>query len=345
MTTANGAGLAILVNANAKRGGRRVAVQIAPVLGAASVRLTKKQGEIDDWLRHLMTQARRDGREGPLRCVLSAGGDGTAIALVNALDRVYPKDAPLPAVGILPLGTGNGWARALGAPKLDRCLRLLASAVDPLPVRAYNVFRVDGQLAHFAGCGYDAMILDDYKSQLIEGKGLATYFTKSVYGYLAATFTRTVPRVIVQGLPNVIIENLGDDAYTMSADGKLLRLHDAGHGAVLYDGPAGVASAGTTSEFGYGFKAFPFAQRVPGYMNLRVYDRGGAASVVNIPRLWKGQHPLPGMHDWFVTKARMTFSRPMALQIGGDAAGFRRTIEFEVSPRVLHLLDWRRLLP
>jgi diacylglycerol kinase family enzyme len=341
----NGAGLAILVNANAKRGGRRVAVQIARALGGASVRLTKKESEIEDWLRLLQTQARRDGRAGPLRCVLSAGGDGTAIALVNAIDRVFAQDASCPVIGVLPLGTGNGWANALGAPKLDRCLKLIADARDPLPVRAYNVFRVDGQLAHFAGCGYDAMILDDYKSQLVQGKGLATHFTKSVYGYLAATFTRTVPRVIAYGVPNVIIENLGDDAYTMSADGKLLKLHDHGHGAVLYDGPAGVASCGTTSEFGYGFRAFPFAQRMPGYMNVRVYDRGGAGAVANIPRLWKGQHPLPGMHDWFVTKARMTFSRPMALQIGGDAAGIRRTIEFEVSPRVFEMLDWRRLLP
>ncbi|HXN33889.1 MAG TPA: hypothetical protein VN894_18595, partial [Polyangiaceae bacterium] len=48
-----GSGLAVLVNANAKRGGRRLAVQIARALPGARVRLTKTAGEIDAWLRTL----------------------------------------------------------------------------------------------------------------------------------------------------------------------------------------------------------------------------------------------------------------------------------------------------
>ena len=38
-----------------------------------------------------------------------------------------PDGEPLPTMGILPLGTGNGWAHALGAPKLHRCLEMLAA--------------------------------------------------------------------------------------------------------------------------------------------------------------------------------------------------------------------------
>jgi hypothetical protein len=79
-----GAGLAVLVNANAKRGGRRVAVQIARVLPGASVRLTKSPQEILAWLRMLS----------PLRGVLAAGGDGSAVALVNALEALGRHDTP-----------------------------------------------------------------------------------------------------------------------------------------------------------------------------------------------------------------------------------------------------------
>ena len=60
--------------------------------------------------------------------MLAAGGDGTAVALVNALARATADGEPFPTVGVLPLGTGNGWAHALGAPKLHRCLELLARA-------------------------------------------------------------------------------------------------------------------------------------------------------------------------------------------------------------------------
>jgi diacylglycerol kinase family enzyme len=332
--TRAGGGLAVLVNANAKRGGRRIAVQIAGRLGAANVRLTKRASEIGTWMRVL-----RDPR-----CILAAGGDGTAIAMLNAASEVWPGETELPPFGVLPLGTGNGWAHAMGAPKLGRCLEILAEARDPLPTRSYGVFEVEGQLAHFAGCGYDAMILDDFKTQLAQSKGPASIVSKSVYGYLTATLLRTTPKIIIKGLPNVIIENLGDEVYTMSADGKILRMHDVARGAVLYDGPVGVVGAATSPEFGYRFKAFPFAERMPGYMNVRVYDAGPVRAVGSIPKLWKGKHPLIGMHDWFATAVRMTFSRAVPLQIGGDALGMRRTIEFRIAPRPVRMLDWRRLL-
>ena len=333
---ASGRGLAIVVNANAKRGGRRIAVQLAQRLSGAKVRLTKTPQEIERWLRSL---------DHP-KCILAAGGDGSAVALVNALDHVIPKTDPIPVLGLIPLGTGNGWARSLGAPKLDRCLRELAAHpyAEPLPTRSYGLFECDGTLAHFAGSGWDAMILDDYKTQLDESKGPARLFTKSVYGYVTACLVRTTPKVVLYGNPHLMIENLGDEVYTVSGDGKLLKVHEATRGSIIYDGPSGVSSVGTCPQFGYGFRAFPFAERLPGYMNVRVYDRNALAAVASIPRLWKGAHPLRGMHDWFATHVRMTYSRPMPLQIGGDAHGLRRTVEYKISPRRLEMLDWRRMV-
>jgi hypothetical protein len=46
-----GTGLHIVVNANAKRGGRRIAVQIARALPGANVRLTRSIEEVEAWLR------------------------------------------------------------------------------------------------------------------------------------------------------------------------------------------------------------------------------------------------------------------------------------------------------
>src|SRR5438270_802760 len=86
-----GAGLAIIVNANAKRGGRRVAAQIARALPGAQVRLTKTVEELSAWLRTLERPA----------CILAAGGDGSAIALVNALNRVTAEGLAFPPIGVL----------------------------------------------------------------------------------------------------------------------------------------------------------------------------------------------------------------------------------------------------
>ena len=329
-----GTGLAILVNDNAKRGGRRVAVQIARRLPGASVRLTKTTREIDTWLRVLPKP----------RAVLAAGGDGTAVALVNALARVTPPAEAFPTIGLLPLGTGNGWAHALGAPKLHRCLELLAATSGTLPYRRCGLLDVEGTLAHFAGSGWDAMILDDYGKQLEASKGPGRHLSKSLYGYLSATFFRTAPKVALYGNPHLLIENLADEVFVLDDSARPQRLVGAGLGAVLYDGPAGVAAAGTCPEFGYGFRVFPFAERMPGYIHVRAFERRARGAIAAIPRLWKGAHPLPGMHDWLAKHIRMTFSRPVAFQVGGDAHGMRRTIEFRAADREVAMIDWRRLL-
>jgi len=331
---AAGAGLAILVNRNAKRGGRRVAAQITRALPGASVRLTKSEGEIDAWLDRLASAT-------AMRGVFAAGGDGTVVALVNALARSNPADRDLPTAGILPLGTGNGWAHALGAPKLHRCLSLLAATPGPLPTRRCSLVEVEGTLAHFAGTGWDAMILDDYKRQVELSRGRR--LSKTIYGYVSAALLRTTPKVALFGNPRVVIENLGPVVYTIDRDGRPRLAPELAPGAVLYDGPVGTASVGTCPEFGYRFKAFPFAERVPGFMSVRVYSKSALRAVASIPRLWSGAHPLDGMHDWLATGVRMTFSRPVPLQIGGDAHGMRHAVEYRTSTRGIRMVDWPRI--
>jgi diacylglycerol kinase family enzyme len=330
-----GKGLFILVNANAKRGGRRIAVQIARALPGATVRLTKTIAEVESWLRSVLAQDARP------RGILSAGGDGTAVVMLNALDRIVPKGEPFPTVGALPLGTGNAWAHALGARKLDGCIKALARLEGPLPTRRYALFSCDGTLTFFGGCGWDAQILDDYRLQVEASP--SSRLAKSVWGYVSAMFVRTVPKTVLYGRPHVIIENLGDEVYTISAEEKLLPLPGVKRGTILYEGMASVAGCATCPEFGYGFRAYPFAERLLGYMNVRVYDIGAARAIGDIPKLWRGVHPLRGMTDWFAKDVRMTFSRPMPLQIGGEAIGSRLTVEYRVSDRRVDALDWRML--
>jgi diacylglycerol kinase family enzyme len=325
-----GEGFGILVNANAKRGGRRVAVQIARALPGANVRLTRTAEEVDAWLH---------GLKDP-RAILPAGGDGTIVALLNAFDRVFP-DGPLPRIGILPLGTGNAWAHVTGAPKLHKALKLLANTSGTPPLRRFGMLRCEGVLTHFAGCGWEADVLNDYKTQLAQSKGPSRILSKSVYGYLAATLFRTAPKALINGRPHVLIENLGDDVYTMTADRKLIKLHGVGHGAVLYDGMVSVAGAAITPELGSHFRAYPHAERFLGMINVRIYDEKTLSAVTRIPRIWRGEHPLRGMQDWFATKVRMTFSRPVPLQIGGDAVGYRQTVEYSIADREIEVIDWR----
>ena len=222
-----------------------------------------------------------------------------------------------------------------------RGVRALARHDGAMPTRRYSLFEVDGTLTFFGGCGWDAQILDDYRSQMLASP--SSRIAKSVWGYLTAMLTRTVPKVLVKGRPHVMIENLGDEVYVIDEGRRLTKLEGARRGTILYEGMASVAGAATCPEFGYGFKAYPFAERLLDWLNIRIYDQKALSAVKDIPKLWRGDHPLRGMHDWFASEVRMTFSRPVPLQIGGEAVGLRTTVEFKRSARRVDALDWRML--
>ena len=131
--------------------------------------------------------------------------------------------------------------------------------------------------------------------------------------------------------------------YVVDESRRLKRLEGARRGTILYEGMASVAGAATCPEFGYGFKAYPLAERLLDWLNIRIYDQTAFGAISDIPKLWRGDYPLRGMHDWFASEVRMTFSRPVPLQIAGEAVGPRLTVEFKRGRRHVDALDWRML--
>ncbi len=285
--------------------------------------------------------------------VLSGGGDGAAVKLLNLLR----ERGPLPILGVLKLGTGNGWARVSGAPEFNELIQRLPALPHELPTSTFDLVEVDGQVCHFAGVGWDARILNDYSRNLdkrgsqLFGRRLATWINKSALGYCYSTLRISVPELIreqrLHGQARVLLESLEGTSYELDRRGKPLPILDAEGGSPsrkLYEGPVSVGAASGTPEWGYGFKAFPHAHAKPGHINLRIYDRQVLEAVRNSVKLWTGQFPQPGMSDFFVKRARMTFSRPMPFQIGGDPVGFRDEITFAVASETVRVVDWRAAL-
>ena len=276
----------MLVNANAKRGGRRVAVQIARALPGASVRLTTPAQEIDAWLRALPAAAG----------VLAAGGDGTAVALVNALARLRADGRPLPtdrhpAAGDRErLGARARRAqaaplpRAAGRARAARCRRGAAASSTS-----------KGRSRTSPGPGWDAMILDDYKRQLEASKGPGRHFSKSVYGYLSATLLRTAPKVAVFGNPHVVIENLGDRRSSRRRR-RAPAPHARASGAAPCSttGPSASRRWARAPSSATASSAFPFAERMPGFISVRAYSRGALGAVAHDPPPVEGAAPARG---------------------------------------------------
>jgi hypothetical protein len=209
---------------------------------------------------------------------------------------------------------------------------------------------VENHLAHFAGVGWDARIINDYQrnldrrsSQLL-GSRLASWLHKGVRGYLYSVARITIPEEFMlvrrHGQARVTLENLGPEVFGLDdADQPVALPKDVR----LYEGPVSVGAASTVPEWGYGFRAFPFVGLMPGLINVRIYDGHVLDAARSAIPLWRGAHTR-GMHDWFATAVRMRFSRPVPFQIGGDAMGAREEIVLRAARETVRVVDWRSAL-
>jgi hypothetical protein len=333
--------IAVVVNLRARRASERVARALREGIPGARVLVSRSLSDAQGFARDLHLS--------PPSLLVSAGGDGTATALLNALlaSHVGRADDVLlsgPPIGLLPLGTGNGWANVTGAPGWRAgvtCLAELAGRDGPLPLRRFDLVEVGGEVAPFAGTGWDAEIIDDFHAQKTGAGLLPAGARDGVTGYLHGLVTRTIPRHLREPQVDVEIVNTGEPALTVDDGGRPVPVPGGGPGALLYRGPTSVCAAGTTAEWGFGFRAFPFAGALPRRFCLRIYAGRALQAVAQSPRLWLGAHPLAGMHTWLLTGCRASFSRPVPFQMGGDRMGTREAIDYAVATEQVDVLDWR----
>jgi YegS/Rv2252/BmrU family lipid kinase len=155
----------------------------------AEVFVTERAGHARD----LATAAVNRGA----RLVVAWGGDGTINEVASALAF---KDT---AMGIIPAGSGNGLARALGiSPRPERALAA-ALAAEP---RHIDAGELGGRLfVNVAGIGFDAHVAARFNApdNRVRGfLGYALHTARALAGYSARTYAIATPdsRVTVRAL-------------------------------------------------------------------------------------------------------------------------------------------------
>ena len=108
--------------------------------------------------------------------VVIMGGDGTVNQAVHAL-----KDQPV-QFGIIPFGSGNGFAFAAGIPKnLTRAIEVILRN----KTKAVDAFLVNDRFScMLTGLGFDAKVAHDFASR--PSRGLLTYVKETVKNFFAA---------------------------------------------------------------------------------------------------------------------------------------------------------------
>ena len=118
--------------------------------------------------------------------VIAAGGDGTLNAVVRGLAGSGT------ALGILPAGTMNVFARELGIPYAS--LAKSFEVIERGYVREVDLFSANGApFVQMAGVGYDAQVIEE-----------TTWETKKMFGPLAYLFSAV--RVLGERPPQMVVE-------------------------------------------------------------------------------------------------------------------------------------------
>lgn len=337
-TFSRGAGLAVLLNQHARGVRTNTARRLKEAAPAASVIVTRTREEAE--------QAIEEALERGFKRFVAGGGDGTVTAVATTIrhhvQQMRAKNPgaqlPLPELGVLKLGTGNAVAELLGGTSAPDDLRRMAESTRPSTTQL-DLIDCEGVFSPFVGFGYDAQILNDFIA-LKEAARFAPWkkLVSTPAGYLIAAFAKSIPAQLLRKSDvEVRVVNAGSRVLRCTPHGLFER--DIAPGQVLYQGPIRMLSAGTVPYYGFRFKMFPYARRVPGLLQLRIATTGIGEAVRNLPSIWRGTHDSASIEDYLLEAVQVRFSEPMPFQVGGDAAGYRREITFGVAPEAFKALD------
>jgi YegS/Rv2252/BmrU family lipid kinase len=230
--------------------------------------------------------------------VVAVGGDGT-------VNEVFSGILGTQAIfGIIPAGTGNGFARALELPlDLEKACQVLVEGYT----KEIDVGMANGRyFLGTAGVGFDALIAEFAGEKLGPLRGMWLYFFAG-----ALMFYRYKPPLV-----NVEI------------DSRIAKVT-----------PLAIAIANTRI---YGGKALiaPDAKPDDGLLDVCVIqDMSAFRLVCHLPKLFTGRHVrLPDVTMHRGRKVAISSPEPIPLHVDGEAAGSHVRVEFAILPKAIRVL-------
>jgi diacylglycerol kinase (ATP) len=249
------------------------------------------------------TELARAAAEAGADLVLSVGGDGTANEVASGL-----LGRPT-ALGIVPVGSGNGLARALGIPlRPGRALDALETGVR----RVIDVGLLNGRpFLNVAGVGFDGAVSRAFHDSGRAGgrRGLAGYLRLS----LREMLRYRAPRLAIE-----------TDAGPLAVRPFVL---------VLANGP----------QYGSGAVINPGGKLDDGQLELVVVEDGPIPSLLlAVPRLFLGGiERTRGYRRLPVTRLVITGEGPIVAHRDGDPEPDRDRVEVSLRPRALTIVASR----
>jgi len=328
--------IAVVVNGNARSVNDEVISTLDRILAGGDLFVSRQLSDLREIAKTILGRG--------YSTVLTGGGDGTFTAVVTAVVKeARRQEQPIPRFGLLKLGTGNALAWVVGATSSG--LRGLSADIDRLRAdagsRPMHLVEVEGRIAPFCGFGADAQLLADYDKT--KGMLLRTPLRSVAPGALSyglAAVTRTIPSSVFLPMPHVRISNAGDTAFRIGAKGSRVGGPFV-NGDTLYEGPARIVALSTIPYWGFGFRAFPYANERVDRMQLRLSTISAGPFLRNFKAIWRGDFEGSDViFDYLVEAVRIEVDPPSAFQIGGDYFGIREKIDAQLTAEPVRIVDF-----
>jgi len=233
--------------------------------------------------------------------VIVAGGDGTLCEAVNGAMRAEQR----PAIGIVPLGTGNDFAKMLG---LDHDWREACRRVADGRTRRVDVGRCNGRyFANGVGIGFDAQVAAE-AARVRYLRGYAVYFLA-----LARTLA------LRYATPHVRIDHDGGSLH---------------HTVTL-------VAAANGRWYGGAFRIAPDAEIDDGLLELVVARGLGRLGILRlVPRVLRGTHVRdPAVEVVRTRHAAIASDVPLPVHLDGEALpGEALSLEIDVLAGALSVI-------
>ncbi|MDA3650072.1 diacylglycerol kinase family lipid kinase [Saccharopolyspora indica] len=249
--------------------------------------------------------------------VIAHGGDGTVNEVVNGMFSAGDVgDRAMPTLGVVPGGSANVFARALGLPRdpVEATHRLLR-AVAERSGRWVGLGRADERWFTFnAGVGWDAEVVAEVERLRSTGRNVtpALYARTALACYFR--MAREEPKLTLQigdetqvgGLHSVFVSNTDPWTYLGSRPVRM--------------------SPETSFDTGLGVFALKNMRTYPVLRHVAEMLRGRAKP-----------HGSNLIQRADVAHLRVTCTEPLRLQVDGDCLGERSEIEFLSVPEALRV--------
>ncbi|TNC22757.1 diacylglycerol/lipid kinase family protein [Amycolatopsis alkalitolerans] len=265
-----------------------------------------------DYRGHALAIARGAAREG-IDLVVAHGGDGTVNEVVNGLLADGPGGG-VPALGVVPGGSANVFARALGISRDPvEATHQLLRAIEGGESRSVGLGKADERWFTFnAGLGWDADVVATVADRRGKQTNAVLYMRSAVTCYFNPPRGREPLTVHLPGQDPVEVST----AFVSNTD------------PWSYVGTRPVhLNTGTSFDTGLGLFALRRLRLATVYRHVRQALRDEAKH--------RGRNLV--RHD-DLAELRVTASHPVNFQVDGDPVGQRTGVEFVSVPHALTVL-------